>query len=91
MYPFYLPGGNMSQEIIATLYQKIATDILKQPNKIIQADEALISSGLIDSFSLVDLALIIEDEFGVTIDDTELNADSFDNLEQLAALIQSKQ
>jgi len=81
----------MSQEIIATLSQKIATDILKQPNKIIQADEALISSGLIDSFSLVDLALIIEDEFGVTIDDTELNADSFDNLEQLAALIQSKQ
>jgi acyl carrier protein len=91
MYPFYLPGGNMSQEIITTLSQKIATDILKQPNKTIQADEALISSGLIDSFSLVDLALIIEDEFGVTIDDTELNADSFDNLEQLAALIQSKQ
>ncbi len=81
----------MTQEIIATLSTKIATEILKQPNRTIQADEALISSGLIDSFSLVDLSLLIEDEFGVTIDDTELNADSFDNLEQLAALIQSKQ
>ena len=81
----------MTQEIIATLSKKIATDILKQPNRTIQADEAIISSGLIDSFSLVDLSLLIEDEFGVTIDDTELNADSFDNLEQLAALIQSKQ
>lgn len=80
----------MSQEIITTLSKKIATDILKQPEKNIKADEALISSGLIDSFSLVDLALIIEDEFGVTIDDTELNADSFDTLEQLATLIQSK-
>lgn len=81
----------MTQEIIATLSTKIAAEILKQPNRTIQADEALISSGLIDSFSLVDLSLLIEDEFGVTIDDTELNTDSFDNLEQLAALIQSKQ
>lgn len=81
----------MSQEIIATLSTKIAANILKQPNRTIKADEALISSGLIDSFSLVDLSLLIEDEFGVTIDDTELNADSFDNLDQLAALIQSKQ
>ncbi len=81
----------MTQEIIATLSTKIAADILKQPTRTIQADEALISSGLIDSFSLVDLSLLIEDEFGVTIDDTELNADSFDNLQQLAALIQSKQ
>jgi acyl carrier protein len=87
----YIPGGHMTQEIIATLSTKIAADILKQPTRTIQADEALISSGLIDSFSLVDLSLLIEDEFGVTIDDTELNADSFDNLQQLAALIQSKQ
>ena len=81
----------MSQEMITTLSRKIATDILKQPNRTIKSDESLISSGLIDSFSLVDLSLLIEDEFGVTIDDTELNADSFDTLEQLAALIQSKQ
>ncbi|HSM25905.1 MAG TPA: acyl carrier protein [Anaerolineaceae bacterium] len=81
----------MSQELITTLSQKIATDILKQPNRTIKPDESLISSGLVDSFSLVDLALLVEDEFGVQIDDTELNADSFDTLKQLAALIQSKQ
>jgi len=46
---------------------------------------------LIDSFSLVDLALLVEDEFGVVVDDTELNPDSFDTLEQLVTLIQSKQ
>lgn len=81
----------MSQEMIITLSKKIASDILKQPNKTINPDESLISSGLIDSFSLVDLALLVEDEFGVQIDDTELNADSFDTLEQLVTLIQSKQ
>lgn len=81
----------MPQEMITTLARKIADSILKQPNRTISLDEALISSGLIDSFSLVDLALLIEDEFGVLIDDTELNQDSFDTLEQLATLIQSKQ
>lgn len=81
----------MSQEMINTLAQKIAQTILKQPNRSIQADEALLSSGLIDSFSLIDLALLVEDEFGVVIDDTELNPDSFDTLEQLVAIIQSRQ
>lgn len=81
----------MTQEIISNLTPKIAKSILKQPNRNIQPDEALISSGLIDSFSLVDLALLVEDEYGILIDDTELNADSFDTLEELAALIQSKQ
>ncbi|MBE0684660.1 MAG: acyl carrier protein [Anaerolineaceae bacterium] len=81
----------MSQAMITILAQKIAQNILKEPNRIIHPDESLISSGLIDSFSLVDLALLVEDEFGVVVDDTELNPDSFDTLDQLAALIQSKQ
>ena len=50
--------------------------------------EPLISSGIVDSFSLVDLAVFIEDRFGVQIDDTELNADTFDTLEQLVGLIE---
>jgi acyl carrier protein len=35
----------------------------------------------------VDLALIAEQMFGVRIEDYELNADTFDNLEQLAEII----
>ena len=77
-------------EMISSLSTFIASKILKQPNRNIGADEALISSGLIDSFSLMDLALYVEDAFGVRIEDTELNADTFDNLTQLAALIDSR-
>lgn len=80
----------MTTEIITPIAAFIAEKILKQPGKTIAADEALISSGLIDSFSLMDLALFIEDTFGVRIEDTELNANTFDNLEQLASLIQSR-
>ncbi|MDP1547660.1 MAG: acyl carrier protein [Anaerolineales bacterium] len=80
----------MSNETISLLATFIAEKILKQPSKVIAADEALISSGLIDSFSLMDLALFVEDTFGVRIEDTELNAETFDNLDQLAALISSR-
>ena len=80
----------MTDPMISDLEKFIATQILKQPNRKISADEPLISSGLIDSFSLMDIALFVEDTFGVRIEDTELNADTFDNLNQLAALITSR-
>jgi acyl carrier protein len=80
----------MDETIAARLEKYIATQVLKQPNRRIASDEALISSGMIDSFSLMDLALFVEDSFGVRIEDTELNADTFDNLTQLTALIESR-
>ena len=66
----------MSQ-VTDALGQYIAAKILKQPKRVLREDEALISSGLIDSFSLVDLALYVED--------------TFDTLGQLDSLIQQRQ
>ena len=80
----------MTDTIISALEKYIAGQVLKQPNRKIAAEEALLSSGLIDSFSLMDLALFVEDTFGVRIEDTELNANTFDNLSQLAGLITSR-
>lgn len=80
----------MKQEIISKLETYIASDLLKNPDRQIAADEPLISGGMVDSFSLVDLALFVEENFGVRIDDTELNAETFDTLNQLAELIDSR-
>ena len=77
-------------DTLANLEKYIVTTVLKQPSRKINPEEALISSGLIDSFSLMDLALFVEDTFGVRIEDTELNADTFDNLTQLASLVDSR-
>ena len=79
------------EEIIIKLDNYIATEVLRQPKRIVYPDEALISSGLIDSFSLVGLSLFIEEYFGIRIDDTELNADTFDTLQRPARLIQGRQ
>lgn len=80
----------MEEDIQNSLSEYIATQILKQPQRQIKLNEPLISSGLIDSFSLVDLALFVEESLGVHIDDTELNAQTFDSLEQLAELIEKR-
>ena len=77
----------MSEDLVAILGKFIAVDILKNPKRMIAANEPLLSSGLVDSFSLMDIALFVEDHFGVRIEDSELNAGIFDTVEQLAALI----
>jgi acyl carrier protein len=77
----------MKTEIIEKLTDYLKNEVLQQPGRELKADEALISSGLIDSFSLVDVALFVEDNFGVAIDDTELNAETFDTLDALADLV----
>lgn len=77
-------------DTFSLLSEHIATNILKQPKRIVRSDEALISSGLIDSFNLVDLALFVEDTFNVRIDDSELNADTFDTLDELIELIHAR-
>lgn len=76
------------EDIIRTYIQQ---EILKDPNRNLESDELLISSGLIDSFSLVDIALFVEQEFGVRIDDAELTAEVFDSLDELTALIKQRQ
>jgi acyl carrier protein len=81
----------MSAEITSQLAGYIAAEILKQPKRAIAADAKLISSGMIDSFHLVDLALFIEEKFNVRIDDAELNAETFDSLDELSALIVQRQ
>jgi acyl carrier protein len=68
----------------------IVDSLLKDPGRALGPDEALVSSGLIDSFNLVDLALFVETSFGVRLHDAELRADVFDTLDQLTTLIEAR-
>jgi len=74
-----------------TLIEHIQVNILKRPKFELGPKDPIISTGLVDSFHLVDLSIFIEEKFGVRIDDTELNAEAFDSVTQLAELIRNKQ
>jgi acyl carrier protein len=77
-------------DVALTLQRQIASEYLNMSPEDLPADYSLVSSGLIDSFNLVDLALFVEERFHVHIEDTELNADVFDTIDQLAALIRAR-
>jgi acyl carrier protein len=81
----------MSDDIQTTLAAYITQKVLRQPNRVITPDQPLLSSGLINSFSLIEMAMYIEETYNVRIEDFELNKDTFDTLAQLADLIRSRQ
>jgi acyl carrier protein len=80
----------MTPDTLTALSEYIAESVFKKPGKPVDPQAKLISTGQIDSFSLVDLAMFIEERFGARIADTELNAQTFDTLAELAALVDSR-
>ena len=80
----------MTPDIQSTISEYIRTQVIKRPKYNLGNEDALISTGLIDSFHLVDLAVFVEETFGVRIEDTELNASTFDTIAQLSAIIQQR-
>jgi acyl carrier protein len=61
----------------------IISDILKDNNYKLDFSDTLISSGLIDSFSLVNIAVFIEKEIGINIPDNELTVETMDTIESM--------
>ena len=68
----------------------ITTELMHDPDYPLQDDESLLSGGLIDSFSLVQLQLFIDQQFGVRLDDTELTTDAIDNINDIVTLIKTR-
>lgn len=73
------------------LRQYIVNHMIHDTRYQLQDDEALITGGLVDSFSLVELAVYIEQEFGIHFDDPELTAENMDTLNKIVANIEAKQ
>ena len=54
------------------------------------ADEPLFTSGLLDSFALTDFVGGLEEEFGVTIPDSDLSARKFDTIQRVDTYLATK-
>lgn len=76
--------------IIKNLHEFITYQVLKKPELHISATESMVLSGLIDSFSLMDLAIKIEDDYSVRLEDKELNTEYFDTLLELSAIVYAR-
>ena len=76
-----------ADEVRERLRTFILNEILWNPDYRMKSDEPLISGGLIDSFSVVQIAVFVEDEFDIVIPDADLTVENMDTLDQMAALI----
>lgn len=53
-------------------------------------EESLFASGLLDSFALTDFVTGLEEEFEVTIPDSDLSARKFDTVDKVATYLSRK-
>ena len=57
----------------------------------IDAGTPLISSGIVDSFSMVSLKRFVENKYGVTLSDEEATPEAFDTVRSIVRLITKHQ
>ncbi len=69
----------------------ITAELIRDLSYPLQDDENLITGGLVDSFSLVELQLFIERTFGVFIVDTDMTAANMDTLNLIVSHIEAYQ
>ncbi len=77
------------QETVDTIRKYIVEKLIRNPKYKLGDNDKLISGGVIDSFSLVELSMFLEETFGVRPDDTELNADNMDTVQMIANYVDS--
>lgn len=65
----------------------ICSEIIKNKDYPLQDNESLLTGGLVDSFSLVHIAVFIEKEIGVKIPDTELSIETMDTVNTMTERI----
>jgi len=78
------------QPMEAALIGYIKGTILREPHFPLALDTPLIHSGLIDSLALLELAMFIEENFGVTLEDAELEPENFNSIQTMMRLIDCK-
>jgi acyl carrier protein len=73
----------------SALAQFIRANISSNPDVPIEEETTLLSSGLVDSFSIVQLTAHLEQAYGVRIPSTMMTVDHFDSVASLAQLVES--
>ena len=78
----------LNEQIIRTKIKDFITrELIRDEDYDLQNDEKIITDGLMDSFSLAELGVYVEDEFDVYIPDSDLTIAKMDTLDLMVARV----
>ena len=69
------------------LRQYIARELIRDESYHVEDDEGIITGGLMDSFSLAELAVYVENEYNIYIPDPDLTVEKMDTLNLIVARV----
>jgi acyl carrier protein/D-alanine--poly(phosphoribitol) ligase subunit 2 len=82
------PGGAMAEDIKKTIIDYVKKEYLDEDSdQQITEDTKLISSGIVDSFSMVSLKMFLEKKFQVKIPDDKATPEAFDSVNDIINLL----
>jgi acyl carrier protein len=73
-----------------TVKEFLHSEIQKVAFREVSDTESIAKSRLLDSITLIDLAVAIEDEYKIKIPFTEITDENFDNVELIVAYLRTK-
>ena len=53
-------------------------------------DDSLLDDGILDSLGILDVVAFLEESFGVSVQDEELDPENFDSVDALASFVRAK-
>lgn len=78
-------------QVEETLRSYIAKNILFTGNGYPYDDNvSFLEEGIVDSMNVLELVMLVEEQFGVTVDDMDIVPDNFDSISRLAAYVRTK-
>jgi acyl carrier protein len=77
----------MAPDAPEKLAKFIQSEVAKDKRQPVLPATPLISSGLVDSFSLIKVLAFVEDEFGIVIPDEAATAAAMDSIERIVTLM----
>jgi len=81
---------DMSDEMREKIIEFIYDEYVEDESTEIGDDTPLISSGLVDSFSMVSMKMFLEEEYDIKMTDDEASTESFDTVKSIMALVNKK-
>jgi len=80
----------MSELMREQIIEFIRDEYVEDESMDIDDETPLISSGLVDSFSMVSLKMFLEEEYEIKMTDEEANTEAFDTVKAIMDLVTRK-